>query len=626
MIKFTGSIFLLFAMNSLLFPASFNFFISDIQRSVALNQINIEKIDNFKIITQPDGILENIDVNENSSIIIDINNEFEFNELIPSLSIESNDGDIFSIFIIAEGEEYCLGNFSTGNSRSFSIKREKGEVNVDVVRFYKKIKRFKLKINVYNNSRKKIRIKLINIVLTDRELKLTDVKSIKKIPVKLQVPMISQMEQQLEYNEDICSPTSLAMVLEYYKVHSDISQLASSVIDLSEEIYGNWVFNTLYASTKGVYAFVVRLNSYEELYMYLIRKIPVIASITFKSGKLKNSPLKKTKGHLLVIKGINKNGDIIVNDPAAISNEKVEITYNAKEFAKAWFENKYGTAYIVVDDIFRLISPDIPYASIFSKSNELQIQLMPDELTLFIKKDKDFVYISSKEKLYNRNNKLNYYDGYIKNYTFSLPQIYNGIVKEKSIDVYDPYGNKISTFSMGTKVLILNEDERFYLVSVLNHLFYVSKKGIWCGKKNEKENLRERVIELAEKFIGTGYKPGGRSFDGIDLQGLISVVYKVCAIDLPLNLKDQFISSCKIKNGSKLKKGDLIFLASTGGYLYDVMLYMGGEKVIGSTEDFRFLRKISFRERFNRDVKKIYYGSIINGRKIYLGSFIDKKR
>ncbi len=98
------------------------------------------------------------------------------------------------------------------------------------------------------------------------------------------------------------------------------------------------------------------INSYKELYFYISRNIPVIASITFKNNELKNSPLKKTDGHLVVIKGFDKNGNIIVNDPAAMNEKNVERVYDKKEFFNAWIKNKYGTSYIIVNDISKVIN------------------------------------------------------------------------------------------------------------------------------------------------------------------------------------------------------------------------------------------------------------------------------
>ncbi|MEW6040970.1 MAG: C39 family peptidase, partial [Elusimicrobiota bacterium] len=73
-----------------------------------------------------------------------------------------------------------------------------------------------------------------------------------------------------------------------------------------------------------------------------------IASITFGPKELKNSPLNNTKGHLVVIRGFDKKGRVIVNDPAAPDATSVERIYDRKEFARAWIKNKLGTSYVIM--------------------------------------------------------------------------------------------------------------------------------------------------------------------------------------------------------------------------------------------------------------------------------------
>lgn len=605
-----------------------NFFVTDINELEKIKAVKIKRIDNFNLISQPEGMLENFDLSKPSEILIQIKNEFPFDEAIVSLSADIKKKDIISSSIVVEGEEFSFGNFSFGSSKSFSKKNRIGNIDVDVVKFNKKIKDFDLRIKLYNNSGEKTKIKLINVVLTDSEKKLNGLGKIKNNKIKLNVPKISQMVQQVNYNQDICSPTSLTMVLNYYGIKIDTITAASNVIDTSENIYGNWIFNTIFASSKGVYSFVSRLNSYEELYFYLSRGIPVVASITFGPGELGKSPIKKTKGHLVVIKGIDENGDIIVNDPAGKNNDFVEVVYDSKEFAKAWFKNKYGTSYIIIDDIYKLISPSFPYSEIYSKDKEKLTQITPDENVFFVKKS-DFGVLAEafEQKIYKSDKKLSPYGGYMSDYRFSLPQVFNAVVKEKSADVYGANKKKFLSLSMGTRFYAISEADGFYFGFLSGVLFYVKKEDVFLNDDLKKLNSGEKVVELSKKFMETQYDWGGRSFNGIDCSGLTSVVYKTLGMEIPRNANDQYISAKKLKSFAELKKGDLIFSTKENSNFIDhVMIYSGDGKIIEATKDSNNVREILFEEKFGEKIENIEPGQKIKGKKIYFGSFLKEEK
>ena len=55
-----------------------------------------------------------------------------------------------------------------------------------------------------------------------------------------------------------------------------------------------------------------------------------------------------SSGHLLVIRGFTRSGDVIVNDPAADRNTGVRRVYQREEFRKVWFgRGSGGVAYLV---------------------------------------------------------------------------------------------------------------------------------------------------------------------------------------------------------------------------------------------------------------------------------------
>ena len=196
----------------------------------------------------------------------------------------------------------------------------------------------------------------------------------------LPVPSYSQMAHQGTYQqydgggEAWCSPTSVTMVLDYYDalpparqyswVRQDypdrvVAHVARMVYDDGFGGTGNWPFNTAYAASRADNAFVTRLRSLKEAERFIAAGIPLVASITFSSGQLSGAPISSTNGHLLVIAGFTRSGDVVVNDPAASTRAGVRRTYDRGQFEDAWLKRyasgssmkgSGGLAYVIHDD------------------------------------------------------------------------------------------------------------------------------------------------------------------------------------------------------------------------------------------------------------------------------------
>jgi hypothetical protein len=82
--------------------------------------------------------------------------------------------------------------------------------------------------------------------------------------------------------------------------------------------------------------------------LWISKKVPVITSISWRRGDLTGAPIPVSSGHLLVIRGFIRSGDMIVNDPAAEGNTGVRRVYQREEFSRAWLERgSGGVAYLV---------------------------------------------------------------------------------------------------------------------------------------------------------------------------------------------------------------------------------------------------------------------------------------
>lgn len=188
--------------------------------------------------------------------------------------------------------------------------------------------------------------------------------------IVLDVPTYSQethIGHYPEYDnggEAWCSPTSTAMVLDYWGVgptaeetawvnpsdaDPQVDHAARYVFDHNYDGAGNWPFNTAYAGTRGLEAYVTRLRSLTEAEQFIKAGIPLVVSLSFKESKLDGAGYG-TNGHLLVIVGFDADGNVVVNDPASHlipSNDEVRTTYDREQFENAWIAHSGGVSYVM---------------------------------------------------------------------------------------------------------------------------------------------------------------------------------------------------------------------------------------------------------------------------------------
>ncbi len=163
---------------------------------------------------------------------------------------------------------------------------------------------------------------------------------------RIEVPFRSQKGEARSIASRICSPTSLAMVLAYRGVDVPTARVAELVYDREHDIYGNWVRAVHTAYNLGVPGVVRRFHDLDEAAAEIARDQPLIISIQAAPGDLPDAPYHQTEGHLLVLVGLDKNGNPLVNDPAAATADKGRTTYPRDALAKAWLGHG-GVAYVL---------------------------------------------------------------------------------------------------------------------------------------------------------------------------------------------------------------------------------------------------------------------------------------
>ncbi len=186
----------------------------------------------------------------------------------------------------------------------------------------------------------------------------------------LAVPRRSQMIYP-NGGEVWCSPTSLSMVMAYWaqktgdnSLDQPVPKVAHGTYDYVYQGNGNWPFNTGYAASYGLKASVNKFSSISQVERWVHAGVPVVASVAWNKGELDNAPIPYTAGHLLVIRGFTKSGDVIVNDPAAKNDSGVRRVYKRDQFHKVWFKTgSGGIAYLVYPQNWRIPSHTYAHGS-----------------------------------------------------------------------------------------------------------------------------------------------------------------------------------------------------------------------------------------------------------------------
>lgn len=159
----------------------------------------------------------------------------------------------------------------------------------------------------------------------------------------LRVPFRSQHEVTPAMAPRVCSPTCVAMLLNYYGIPATTEDVAAMCYDHVHDIYGHWNRAIQTAFALGLRGYVQRFAGWAEAIKHLENGRPLVASIAFAEGALPGSAVPQTNGHLVVIRGLEPHC-VIVNDPAAPPDAK-PIRYPLRPFSRAWFGHG-GVCYV----------------------------------------------------------------------------------------------------------------------------------------------------------------------------------------------------------------------------------------------------------------------------------------
>lgn len=331
-------------------------------------------VDNFKIDStytfDAKLLYDLIDLNESSNIklennkLVKIDNEKpnakyksipihinEFSELVMTFnSNKLTKGTIsYNLYLGNDkkmSDSFTMGIDLAGNYRSMSNQEQDfGKVSIDTLINKQPLENKKIVLEVLINSSNDVFIKNLSVTTKQykKELTYNEENLIEKV---IDVPPINQLSVD-NIGNLICSPTSVTMVLNYYRKDAKQLDVSSEVKDHGANgIYGNWTFNASYAGTyDGLTSRVEYIHNFDDVVNYIKNDIPVIFSITTnKIEDLDNSIMAFPAGHLIVLIGFEKINDKwygIFNDPAEYKDELVLRKYDMDQMLKVWKQYTY---------------------------------------------------------------------------------------------------------------------------------------------------------------------------------------------------------------------------------------------------------------------------------------------
>ncbi len=164
--------------------------------------------------------------------------------------------------------------------------------------------------------------------------------------VNLKVPYRSQRSEDPSIAGDICSVTSVSMVMEYRGVKRATAEMAKLIYEPGTNLFGIWWRAVQGASQYGLQGWVGYFRNWQEVYRELALGNPVIACISFDEGALAGSPTSSSEGHVIVVRGFDEKGNPLCNDPAGKNEKDGVIAYDREDLAKAWFD-RGGVGYMI---------------------------------------------------------------------------------------------------------------------------------------------------------------------------------------------------------------------------------------------------------------------------------------
>lgn len=587
----------------------------------------------------------------------DLEAPFAFDDLVGSLTADVPPGGEVELSVKVRFEDgwsewFALGRLaSEGWSSPAPVPAAvdaPGFVDVDTLKLKKKASAFRYRLKL-KAGKKPVRLRSVAVAVSDAESPAAPSPFSTGPWVRdLGLAPRSQGDAQEKYKHDICSPTSLAMVLEHWGHKLDLEAVAVAAQDRGSLLFGNWPANVAYAGSLGLEGRVARLESLAGLEEEIAHGRPVIVSVTFSEGELPNAPIKKTRGHVMVVGGFTAEGDVIAYDPAGKGKQGVRRVYPRAAFHKVWRGRKRGLAYLIGPTFLREFTVGVPVADLWTKpvrrgkvklDDEAHLsQILYGEVVTVLEAKGEWVRVRAEEQeSFLHSGDWQGYPGWMKaDALISAPPPAAGpIVRVRQALLQR--GDDLLTLSVGTRLSFVSDSGTATVVRLLDGtLAEIPSASLYRAPAEPTAASRAEIIRTAELFLGTSYYWGGRSGVqadpkvGVDCSGLVSLAYRIHGRDVPRDSHEQKLHARPARS-AELQAGDLIFLTDdeTSERVTHVMIFTGGDGLIESRKSSGRVLRTTFLERFGAPLSAIESGDVVSDvsfarprrRRIFFGSY-----
>jgi len=158
-------------------------------------------------------------------------------------------------------------------------------------------------------------------------------------------------------------------------------------------------------------------------------------------------------------------------------------------------------------------------------------------------------------------------------------------------------------------------DERFFFIKNEAEEYFVPSGSIAemsvLSCFNSADKKRNQIVKTAFSYLGTPYRWGGKSTQGIDCSGLCFMAYSLCGLSLYRDAEPdaRYVKKIPFED---LKPADLIY------YNGHVTMYMGGNEYIHSSATLGGVRISSFDEDSREYYPKLKNDIVCCARSLYL--------
>lgn len=247
---------------------------------------------------------------------------------------------------------------------------------------------------------------------TTTSVNITNIVNDNPAAVFISTTFIYQYDVDPGIGGDICSPTSVSMILKSYGISVDPQQFALDNYDTNFGMFGIWPRVVQNAFEYGLDGAVTRYRTWSEAREVLANGGRISMSV--------GPPLYS--GHLMMLAGFTSDGRPIVHDPAKRSG--YSYIFNKSDLSESWF-NKGGVAYTFY---------------------------LPDSVTTAVENSKEFITADNYQLYQNYPNPFNP----TTNILFALPQAGN-----TKLTIYDILGREVAVLvndylEAGTHSILFN--------------------------------------------------------------------------------------------------------------------------------------------------------------------------